>query len=108
MIIAVICPHLGGLGLLGTVPMGLLAYRYGIRVLIPAMVAAGVIGFLVAGLSGFLTVVMCAYIGGLAGIVKRRRRGTPTVIAVSFVAGVVFGAAVVVALTVLARLRQLV
>src|SRR4029077_6423752 len=42
-----------------------------------------------------------------AGIVKRRRRGTPTVIAASFAAGVVVGAAVVIALTVLARLRQL-
>ena len=30
-----------------------------------------------------MTVVNCAYIGGLTGIVKRRGRGTPTV----FVAG---------------------
>ncbi|MGA7132911.1 MAG: ATP-binding cassette domain-containing protein [Mycobacterium sp.] len=107
-IIAVVLPHAGGLGLLGTVPMGLLAYRYRIRVLITATVAAGVIGFLVVGLSGFTTVLLCAYVGGLAGIVKRRGRGTPTVIALSFVAGVVVGAVVVIALTVLARLRQLV
>jgi energy-coupling factor transporter ATP-binding protein EcfA2 len=107
-IIAVVLPHAGGLGLLGTVPMGLLAYRYRIRVLITATVAAGVIGFLVVGLSGFMTVGLCAYVGGLAGIVKRRGRGTPTVIAVSFVAGVVVGAVVVIVLTVLARLRQLV
>ena len=39
---------------------------------------------------------------------KRRGRGTPTVIAASLVAGVVVGAVVVIALTVLARLRQLV
>ena len=52
-IIAVVVPHAGVLGLLGTVPMGLLAYRYRIRVLITATVAAGVIGFLVVGLSGF-------------------------------------------------------
>ncbi|MDT5170444.1 MAG: energy-coupling factor transport system ATP-binding protein, partial [Mycobacterium sp.] len=76
-IIAVVLPHAGGLGLLGTVPMGLLAYRYRIRVLITATVAAGVIGFLVVGLSGFMTVLLCAYVGGLAGIVKRRGRGTP-------------------------------
>ena len=107
-IIAVVLPHAGGLGLLGTVPMGLLAYRYRIRVLITGTVAAGVIGFLVVGLSGFTTVLLCAYVGGLAGIVKRRGRGTPTVIALSFVAGVVVGAVVVIALTVLARLRQLV
>jgi energy-coupling factor transporter ATP-binding protein EcfA2 len=107
-IIAVVLPHAGGLGLLGTVPMGLLSYRYRIRVLITATVAAGVIGFLVVGLSGFMTVLLCAYVGGLAGIVKRRGRGTPTVIAVTFVGGVVVGAVVVIALTVLARLRELV
>ena len=60
-IIAVVLPHAGGLGLLGTVPMGLLAYRYRIRVLITATVAAGVIGFLVVGLSGFGAVALCAY-----------------------------------------------
>ena len=64
-IIAVVLPHAGGLGLLGTVPMGLLAYRYRIRVVITATVAAGVIGFLVVGLSGLGAVALCAYVGGL-------------------------------------------
>ncbi len=107
-IVAVILPHAGALGLLGAVPMGLLAYRFRIRVLIDATVAAAVIGFLVVGVSGLGAVVLCAYVGGLAGIVKRRRRGTLTVIAASLGAGVVVGAAAVVALTVLVRLRQLV
>jgi energy-coupling factor transporter ATP-binding protein EcfA2 len=107
-IIAVVLPHAGGLGLLGAVPMGLLAYRYRIRVLITAAVAAAVIGFLVVGFSGFGAVALCAYVGGLAGIVRRRGHGAPTVTAASFGAGVVVGAAVVIALTVLARLRQLV
>lgn len=107
-IIAVVLPHAGWLGLLGTVPIGLLAYRYRIRVPITAAIAAGVICFLVVGFSGILTVALCAYVGGLAGMVTRRTRGTPTVIAVSFVAGVVLGGAGVIALTVLARLRQLV
>ncbi|HEY9304727.1 MAG TPA: cobalt ABC transporter ATP-binding protein, partial [Mycobacterium sp.] len=49
-IIAVVVPFAGGLALLGTVPMGLLAYRYRLRVLIAAAVAAGVIAFLIAGL----------------------------------------------------------
>jgi energy-coupling factor transport system ATP-binding protein len=106
-IIAVVLPHAGGLGLLGTVPMGLLAFRYRVRVLITATVAASVVGFLVVGLSGFGAVVLCAYVGGLAGIVKRRRHGTPTVIVASVGAGLVVGATVVIALTVLARLRQL-
>src|SRR3984893_15809013 len=112
-IIAVVVPFAGGLALLGTVPMGLLAYRYRLRVLIAAVVAAGgvasgVIAFLIAGLGGLMTVVNSAYVGGLTGVVKRRRRGTPTVIAVAFVSGAVSGGAVVGALGVLARLRHLI
>ncbi len=81
-IIAVVVPFAAGLSLLGTVPMGLLAYRYRLRVLITATVAGGIIAFLIAGMGGFMTVVNCAYIGGLTGIVKRRGRGTPTVLGV--------------------------
>src|SRR5271156_823207 len=97
-IIAVVVPHAGGLGLLGTVPMGLLSYRYRIRVLITATVAAGGIAFLIAGFGGLMTVVHSAYIGGLTGVVKRRRRGTRTVIVASFVAGAVFNVVIVAAL----------
>ncbi|ORV47093.1 cobalt ABC transporter ATP-binding protein [Mycolicibacter engbaekii] len=107
-IIAVVVPFAGGLALLGTVPMGLLAYRYRIRVLIAATVAAATIAFLIAGMGGFMTVVNSAYIGGLTGVIKRHRRGLPTVIAASAVAGGVFGIAMVLALTVLSRLRHLI
>jgi len=107
-IIAVVVPFAAGLSLLGTVPMGLLAYRYRIRVLIAATVAGGMIAFLVAGMGGLMTVVQCAYIGGLTGIVKRRGRGLFTVIVTSLVAGVVVGAASVAALMVLSRLRHLI
>ena len=93
-IIAVVVPFAAGLSLLGTVPMGLLAYRYRLRVLIAATVAGGIIAFLIAGMGGFMTVINCAYIGGLTGIVKRRGRGTPTVFFASLVAGAVFGVAV--------------
>lgn len=107
-IIAVVVPFAGGLALLGTVPMGLLAYRDRFRVLIAATVAAATIAFLIAGMGGFMTVVNCAYIGGLTGVIKRRRRGLPTVIAASVVAGGIFGAFAVLALTVLSRLRHLI
>nr|MCH9735267.1 YybS family protein [Actinomycetes bacterium] len=107
-IIAVVVPFAAGLSLLGTVPMGLLAYRYRLRVLIAATVAGGLIAFLIAGMGGLMTVVNCAYIGGLTGIVKRRGRGTPTVIASALVAGALFGVATVVALTILSRLRNLI
>ena len=106
-ILSVIVPFAGGLSLLATVPMGLLGYRYRIRVLLAATFAASIIAFLIAGIGGFMVVVNCAYVGGLTGIIKRRRRGTPTVIAVSLVAGVVFGVVTVAALTVLVRLRTL-
>ena len=107
-IIAIVVPFAGALSLLGTVPMGLLAYRYRLRVLIAATVAAGLIAFLIAGLGGFMTVVHSAYVGGLTGIVKRRRRGTPTVIAVAFVAGLFSGGVTVAALAALSRLRHLI
>jgi len=107
-IISVIVPFAAGLALLGTVPTGLLAYRYRLRVLMAATVAAGVIAFLIAGLGGFMTVVHCVYVGGLTGFIKRKGRGAPTVIVASLVAGVVFGAATVGMLTVLSRLRHLI
>src|SRR5580693_12025 len=56
-IVSVVVPFAAGLALLGTVPTGLLAYRYRLRVLLAATVAAGVIAFLIAGMGGFLGVV---------------------------------------------------
>jgi energy-coupling factor transport system ATP-binding protein len=107
-IISVVVPFAAGLALLGTVPTGLLAYRYRLRVLAAATVAAGVIAFLIAGLGGLMTVVHCVYIGGLTGFIKRKGRGTPTVIICSLAAGLVFGAANVGALMVMTRLRHLI
>ena len=85
-IISVVIPFAAGLALLGTVPTGLLAYRYRLRVLLAATVAAGMIAFLIAGMGGLMTVIHCAYIGGLTGFVKRKGRGTPTVIVSSLIA----------------------
>jgi energy-coupling factor transport system ATP-binding protein len=107
-IISVVIPFAAGLALLGTVPTGLLAYRYRLRVLLAATVAAGMIAFLIAGLGGLMTVIHCAYIGGLTGFVKRKGRGTLTVIVLSLIAGIAFGAMSVGALTVMTRLRHLI
>src|SRR6478735_2850590 len=101
-IIAVVVPFAAGLSLLGTVPMGLLAYRYRLRVLVAATVAGAMIAFLIAGMGGFMTVVDCAYIGGLTGIVKRRGRGLLTVFGAALAAGALFGVASVTALAILA------
>lgn len=107
-VIAVVIPFAQGVSLLGTVPMGLLAYRYRVRALIAAAFAGGAIAFLVAGLGGFMTVMMCAYIGGLTGIVKRRGRGAFTVLWTSILAGLAFGVFAVLGLLVLSRLRVLI
>lgn len=86
-IASVVVPFAGGLALLVTVPMGLLALRYRFRVLVAAAFAASSIAFLIAGISGFMVVLNCAYVGGMTGIIKRRGRGTPAVIVASIVAG---------------------
>jgi len=106
-IVSVVVPFAGGLSLLVTVPMGLLGYRYRLRVLIAATFAASAVAFLIAGISGFMVVLNCAYVGGMTGIIKRRRQGMPAVIAVSIVAGVLNGLWVIGALLVLVRLRTL-
>ncbi|MCV6964274.1 ATP-binding cassette domain-containing protein [Mycobacterium intermedium] len=107
-IISVVVPFAAGLALLGTVPTGLLAYRYRLRVLTAATVGAGMIAFLIAGPGGFMGVVHSAYIGGLTGLVKRKGRGTPTVIVASLIAGLIFGGAMVGLLAVMTRLRSLI
>ena len=106
-ILSVVVPFAGGASLLVVVPMALLGYRYRLRVLLAAAFAASSIAFLIAGISGFMVVLNCAYVGGLTGIIKRRGRGTPTVIAVSIVAGVLNGLWVIAMLMVLVRLRTL-
>ncbi|MDT5115896.1 MAG: energy-coupling factor transport system ATP-binding protein [Mycobacterium sp.] len=107
-IIAAVIPFAQGLGVLGTVPMGLLAYRYRPRVLIAAAVAATVIAFLISGLGSSAMVVDAAWVGGICGIVKRKGRGVPTVLVSSLIAGLIWGSAWVLVFAVLTRLRQLI
>jgi energy-coupling factor transporter ATP-binding protein EcfA2 len=106
-ILAAVIPFAQGLGVLGTVPMGLLAYRYRPRALVAATVAGGVIAFLIAGLGSLFMLIDCAWVGGLCGIVKRKGRGAPTVAFLSVIAGVLWGAGWVALLAVLTRLRHL-
>ncbi len=107
-IVAIVIPFAAAVSLLGNVPMGLLVYRYRLRVLVAATVAGATIAFLIAGMGGFMTVVHCAYIGWLIGTIKRRGRGWPTVLIAGLAAGAVFGALVVAALAILVRLRHLI
>jgi len=106
-IVSVVVPFAAGLGLLGPVPMGLLAYRYRLRLLVAATFAGSVIAFLIAGTGGFMGVVTSAYIGGLTGIVKRERRGLPTVVVTGLIAGVLFAGVNIGLVAALSRLRHL-
>lgn len=107
-IVSVIVPFAGGISLLVAVPMGLLGYRYRLRVLLASTFAASTVAFLIAGISGFMVVLNCAYVGGLTGIIKRRGLGTATVVVAAVIAGIVNGLAIIGILLVLGRLRTLV
>lgn len=105
-IFSVLVPFAAGLAVLGTVPMGLLAYRYRLRLLFAATFAGGVIAFLIAGTGGLMGVVSSAYVGGLTGVVKRTRRGLPTVIVTGLIAGFLFAGFGIGMVATLTRLRR--
>jgi energy-coupling factor transport system ATP-binding protein len=107
-ILGALIPFVAPLSLLATVPMALLAYRYRLGVVIASTVAGCTIAFLVSGTEGMMTVANCAYVGGLAGIVKRRRFGVVTVLGVGTLAGVALGGVSVASLAVLTHARMLV
>ncbi|WP_418005880.1 ATP-binding cassette domain-containing protein [Mycobacterium sp. PDNC021] len=105
---AAVVPVTGFLAFVATVPVGLLAYRHRLRVLVTAATASATIAFLIIGVPGAVTVLSCAYIGGLAGIVKRRGGGIVAVAVAGVAAGAVLGAVTSGVLLVLAPLRVLV
>lgn len=107
-VIALVIPFAQSLGILATVPIGLLASRNRLRAVVAATVAGGVIAFLVTGIGGFISVLNCSYVGGLTGLVKRRRRGTPTLIVLASLTGLTLASCTVGILTISTRLRHLV
>ncbi|EIC70125.1 ABC transporter ATP-binding protein [Mycobacteroides abscessus M94] len=107
VIVGIALPILGAVQLLGAVPMGLLGYRYRIRVLLAAAVAGGVIAFLLAGLGGFIAMCQCVYIGGLTGVVRRRGHGMPLLTVIGVICSAIIAALAVGALTLLNRMRTL-
>ncbi|MBS1691724.1 MAG: ATP-binding cassette domain-containing protein [Actinobacteria bacterium] len=106
-VVAVALPFGAGLSLLGTVPMGLLAFRHRLRVLVAATVAGVILAFLVIGLGGLVVVAGSAYIGGLVGVVKRRGKGALTAFAAALAAGTALAAFSVAVLMLLSRMRTL-
>lgn len=107
VIIGVVLPIFGALQMLGAIPMGLIGYRYRLRVLLAAAASAGVIAFLIAGLGGFIAVGMCVYTGGLTGVVRRRGHGMAVLIVLAAICSAGFGAMAVGALALANRLRTL-
>ncbi|MBB4855760.1 energy-coupling factor transport system ATP-binding protein [Mycobacteroides chelonae] len=107
VIVGVALPILGAVQLLGAVPMGLLGYRYRVRVLLAAAVAGGVIAFLLAGLGGLIAMGNCVYIGGLTGVVRRRGHGMPLLTVLGVMCSAIIAGMAVGALALLNRMRTL-
>ncbi len=103
-----VVPVTAFLALTAVVPIGLLAHRHRLRVLITAAIAGAVTAFLIIGVPGAITVLACAYIGGLAGTVKRRGGGIITVALTGLTAGAVLGTITASMLLVLTPLRTLI
>ncbi|MEO9220809.1 MAG: DUF2232 domain-containing protein [Mycobacteriaceae bacterium] len=80
VVIAVIIPIAGVLGLLAAVPMGIVAQRHRPRAVLAATVAATIVAFVVAGTAALSGLWMAALVGAMIGDVKRRGRGWPTLV----------------------------
>ena len=107
-VLGVVVPVAGILQLLAVVPLGVVAQRHRPRALVAAAVAAGVVGFLVAGTAPLSVIALAALVGGIVGEVKRRGRGVGTAALAFTVAAPAVGLAVVGLLLVFASLRVLV
>lgn len=108
VVVGVALPILGALQMLGAIPMGLIGYRYRVRVLVAAASSAGIIAFLLAGLGGLIAVGTCVYIGGLTGVVRRRGHGMPLLAALAVVCGAAIAGFSIIMLALLDRFRTLV
>jgi energy-coupling factor transport system ATP-binding protein len=100
-------PHLGTLELLAVVPFAIVGLRNRVRAVVAAAVAAGFVGFLVAGLAATIAVAACAVAGGLCGILRRRGRGAGAVALAAAGLGPVSAAAVIGVLALFAKARTL-
>ncbi|WP_134149674.1 ATP-binding cassette domain-containing protein [Mycobacteroides salmoniphilum] len=107
-VVSIVLPGAVVFAWLGAVPMGVLCYRHRIRVALAACVAAGLISFLIAGFGGLVSALTCAYMGAIAGQVRRRNRGAATMLAVAALWGVVVSSFCVGVFAALRNLREVV
>jgi ABC-type multidrug transport system fused ATPase/permease subunit len=77
--VGTLLPHLSLLELLAAVPFAITGLRSRLRAVVASAVAAAFVLFLVAGLFAAFVVAVCAGLGGLCGILRRRGRGAGTV-----------------------------
>ncbi|WP_332909538.1 ABC transporter ATP-binding protein [Nocardia yamanashiensis] len=101
-------PFAAALQLVAAVPMGLLAHRHRLRTLIATTIAATLVTFVAAGIVPAVNLVSVAVLGGIIGIVKRRRGGLVGVLGLSALAGLTGALFSVGMLLLFARSRQLV
>jgi energy-coupling factor transporter ATP-binding protein EcfA2 len=106
-VLGVVVPVAGILQVLAVVPLGVVAQRHRPRALVAATVAAGVVGFLVAGTAPLTVIGLAALIGGIVGEVKRRGRGAGTAALAFTVAAPAVALLVVGLLLVFSSLRDL-
>ncbi|AMW20677.1 ABC transporter ATP-binding protein [Mycobacteroides chelonae] len=107
-VVSIVLPGAVVFAWLGAVPMGVLCYRHRIRVALAACVAAGLISFLIAGFGGLVSALTCAYMGAIAGQVRRRNRGAATMLAVAALWGVLVSSFCVGVFAALRNLREVV
>lgn len=106
-VLGVVVPVAGILQVLAVVPLGVVAQRHRPRALVAATVAAGVVGFLVAGTAPLAVIGLAALIGGIVGEVKRRGRGAGTAALAFTVAAPAVALLLVGLLLVFSSLREL-
>ncbi|UVO14576.1 ATP-binding cassette domain-containing protein [Mycobacterium sp. SVM_VP21] len=107
-VVSIVLPGAVIFAWLGTVPMGVLCYRHRLRVAFAAFAASCLISFLIAGFGGAVSALTSAYMGVIAGQVKRHGRGRATMFAIAAVWGVAMAMVCVGLFAALANLREVV
>jgi energy-coupling factor transport system ATP-binding protein len=106
-IVGSLVPHAGPIGALGAVPLAIVAQRHRFRALAASAFAAGTVGFIMAGFGPVVMVAVCATVSAVVGALKSRGRGTPWVIAATFIVAPAFGALAVGFLMLFASARRM-
>jgi len=107
-VVSIVIPGAVAFAWLGAVPMGVLSYRHRPAVALSAFIAASLISFLVAGFGGLVSALTSAYMGAIAGQVKRHGRGPATMVTVAAIWGVVVSTLCVGVFAALRYLREVV